>query len=550
MSKKTHEQILEEGRRIREELEQGYIATKLSRIDASLIGRKIKFQALVVGEQVGKACEQYLRVFCNKCGEQLQNVDLLAEENTQVLYEKLAVGKVSHSALNLIRNWGECREGGTHEPKASFSIGECFDYSVIYVKELPENIETFSETEYQALTSKIWKVYYTGIPKEVKRIEIVAYPFKNPRNNEIEFLAREINPLSDEFTSLKITKEDHLKFIQYFRDNPRFDLVIENQVAPHIVGRNFEKLSLLLTLHSPYEIFDVFNSRKIRGCLRSVWIGDTKTGKTEIGKDITYLFYKIGEIVFGETSSRAGLTYTIDTDSRTIIWGAIPLNDRKFLFIDGIHSITEEEIEQMREVLEQEMVKVSRSVSGERLARVRLIATLNPRNPPMRNYYYKLKALMDTRVFNDPIDLTRWDIFIPFTLEDVPGDLIAEAKPKERPIPVEIFKKHILWAWSLDANKIRYSETAKERIVEFSKELYKWVSSNYPLIHAGVRDTLTRLSVAFACLYHSISEDFGYLEVKEEHVVKAKEFIEEMIQRIDYDAFVYRLRDQIEISDE
>ncbi|MFH8119349.1 MAG: hypothetical protein QXS37_00880, partial [Candidatus Aenigmatarchaeota archaeon] len=247
---------------------------------------------------------------------------------------------------------------------------------------------------------------------------------------------------------------------------------------------------------------------------------------------------------------RAGLTYTIDTDSRTIIWGVIPLNDRKFLFIDGVHTITEEEIEQMREVLEQEIVKVSRSVSGERLARVRLIATLNPRNPPMKNYYYKMKALMDTRVFSDPIDLTRWDIFVPFTLEDVPGDLIAEAKPKERPIPVEIFKKHVLWAWSLDANKIRYSETAKERIVEFSKELYKWVSSNYPLIHAGVRDTLTRLSVAFACLYHSISEDLEYVEVKEEHVVKAKEFIEEMIQRIDYDAFVYRLRDQLEISDE
>ncbi|MEM5815851.1 MAG: hypothetical protein QXL14_02270, partial [Candidatus Aenigmatarchaeota archaeon] len=544
-------EILKEGELIKEEFTKGIIETKLSKIEANLIGRKIKFKALIVGEDVGRACERYVRVFCKNCGEQLKSIDLLDEENIQALYEKLALNKVRSTTLRLISNWGKCKDGKEkHEPELSFSYGDCFDYSVLFVRELPENIETFSDEEYKSLTSKVWKVYYIGIPKWSKRAEIEAIVFKDPKTNKIEFLSKEIHPLEDEFENIKITKEDHLEFIKYFRDNQNFDLVLENQIAPHIVGRNFEKLSMLLTLHSPYEIFDIFNSRKIRGCIRTIWIGDTKTGKSEIAKDITYMHYKIGDLVFGETASRTGLAYSIDPDNKSIIWGALPLNDKKCVIIDGFHYLSQEDMVQLREILEQQRVKVSRSVSDERLARVRIVATLNPNHPPMKNYYYKMKALMDTRAFFNPVDLTRWDLFIPFCTEDVSGELIATAKPKERPIPDEIFRKHVLWVWSLKPENIRYSENAKEKIVEFSKEMFEWVSSSYPLIHSGIRDVLTRISVAFACLRHSISEDLKFVEVKEEHVKMAKDFIEEMITRIDYDAFIYRVRDLTELSEE
>lgn len=216
------------------------------------------------------------------------------------------------------------------------------------------------------MASKTWKIYYLGIPKNEKRIQVEAYVVKNPSTNEIEFISYKIEPLEDEFLAIKITKEDHQTFKKYFSDDKLFSIIVENQIAPHIVGRNFAKLSALLTLHSPYKIPDIFNSGLKRGSIRTAWCGDTKTGKSEMGKDITYSHYKIGELIFGETSSRAGLTYTIDTENRAIIWGALPTNDRKFVFIDGIHSIPSEEMEQMREVLEQDTVKVSRSVSGEK----------------------------------------------------------------------------------------------------------------------------------------------------------------------------------------
>ena len=539
-----------------EALNKGYFETKLSKFEAFFVGKKVKFKALLVGEAVGFALERKTRLVCENCGQIFGEFDLLDEKNFPLTYARIKKQKLVPSLLNIDVPRLGCGKDGKrpHSFKFEFEQNDLVNLSVLYIKELPEEIDALSEEEYQSLASKIWKIYYLGIPKNAKRIQVEAYAVKNPSTNEIEFVSYKIEPLQDEFLAIKITREDHQVFKKYFSDESLFPTIVENQIAPHIVGRNFAKLSMLLTLHSPYKIPDIFNSRLMRGSLRTVWIGDTKTGKSEMGKDITYMFYKIGELIFGETSSRAGLTYTIDTENRTIIWGALPSNDRKFVFIDGIHSISSEEMVQMREVLEQDVVKVSRSVSGERLARVRIIATLNPKYPPMKNYYYKVQALIDTNVFRNPVDITRWDIIIPFTNEDVEGDVIAEARPKERPIPFEIFRKHIFWVWSLEPNQIRYSEDAKEKIIEFSKELFMYVSSEYPLIHSGVRDQLTRLAVAFACLRHSVmlneEGNFLYVEVRKEHVEQAKNFIEEMITQMDYDAFISKNKGQTEITRE
>jgi len=548
------DKILREGEIAKQLLEKGYVETKLSKIGADLIGKKVCFKALIVGENVGKAFEKKIAIKCSECGKMLGVIDLLEEKNFQILYEKLASNRLSSINIKEFVE-GECEksENKKHDPFIEV-LPEYSDYSIVFVRELPEQIEALTEKEYQSLASKIWRVYYPQIPPNARKVRIKGFVMKNRSTNELEFLAYEIEPIEEEIETIKITREDHELFQKYFADESLFSEIVKNQIAPHIVGRDDEKLSALLLLHSPCQIFDIFNSRLIRGSLRVAWVGDTKTGKSEIGKDLTYQFFKIGEIVFVETSSRAGLIYTIDTDARVIIWGAVVLNDKKFVFLDGVHLLQPEEIAQMREVLEQQRVKVSRSVSGERFARTRIIATLNPRKP-MDSYYYKVQALMDTNFFRDPADLTRWDIVLPFCDEDVKAEEIAEARPKERPIPTEIFKKHILWVWSLTPTQIKYSEDAKEKIITFTKNLLSnFHASDYPLIHNGVRDTLTRLSVAFACLHHSVifSEDgsFQFVEVNTKHVEEAKAFIDKMIKRLNYDSFVARKKEETELSEE
>lgn len=90
--------------------------------------------------------------------------------------------------------------------------------------------------------TKNWKVYYLGIPQDVKRAKITGYVVKNSSTDEIEILAYELTPGEEEFTNLKVTKGDHEKFEYYFA-NGDFEKICENQITPHIVKRSFEKLS-------------------------------------------------------------------------------------------------------------------------------------------------------------------------------------------------------------------------------------------------------------------------------------------------------------------
>ncbi|MEM5782144.1 MAG: hypothetical protein QXD43_03020 [Candidatus Aenigmatarchaeota archaeon] len=508
----------------------------LSELNSELIGKKLLIRALVVGEDVGKAIESRGYITCLKCKKIIKEINI--KYNMEFFYQKIIKGFANSRGYKC----SSC--DGSEEIKVIFDDSKLHNYSILYIKELPENVKD-SDTN---LSTKIFKLYYFGIPKNVRSIELIGFIVRNPKTNDLELVSKDIRATQDEFLKIKVTKEEHNTFLKYF-NNENIEDIIDNQIANHIVGRKFEKLSVALTLSSPLQIYDIY-SRKIRGCLRTIFYGDTKTGKSSIGKDI--IDYKIGELVIGETSSRAGLTYNINSDNRTIIWGALPLNDRKFVFIDGIHTLSHEEIEQMREALEQEYIKVSRMVSGERSARVRIIATLNPRKP-MKSYYYKVQGLMDT-VFRDPVDLTRWDIIIPFCCEDVEGNLISKSKTKERPITIDIFRKHIFWVWTLKPDDIRYTENAKEKIIKYANELHEFITSDYPIIHNGIRDTITRLSVAFACLYHSVVFDengeFSHVEVNEKHVDKAREFIDEMIRRLDYDAFIYKVKEQNELSDD
>jgi DNA replicative helicase MCM subunit Mcm2 (Cdc46/Mcm family) len=502
---------------------------KLSQLTAKYINAKVELDALIVGYQVGKSVPREI-ILENK-REERETIDLLKEENFKLAYLYLT---------------GKLKEA---QPSDN---SENIDYTILFVRELPENFSVQSEEEYQILTSKIWTVYYLGIPRSFQRVKLKGYVVSNPSSNNIEIIAYETLPLEEDFENIKITKEDHEKFKKYFNEDI-FDNICENEIAPHIVGisRALAKETLLLTLHSPLEIYDIFG-RKIRGYIRTLWYGDTKTGKTEIGKDITYSHFKIGEIVFGEASSRAGITYTIDTEKRTIIWGVLPTNDRKFVFIDGLHGLGSLEMLQLREVFEQGIIKVSRMVSGERFARTRIVATLNPLKS-ISDYTYPIQGLKESPTLGGGPDISRWDLTFPFSAIDVSPKEIATAKPKDRPIPEEIFKKHVFWVWNLKPEDIRYTEEAKEKIQKYAEELLtKYFASDFQLIHNGIRDVLCRLSVAYACLLHSIKEEDGkfFVEVNASHVERAYEMKLAEIEYSYFDYYVESARKEKRITNE
>lgn len=496
------------------------IPTRVSKLDASLVGKRIQLNGQIVSEKRQKALPAKLKISCSRCKEQVE-LDLTDRESKNLLESVIFKDKQT------LRMWAEAffiQEVGAQclkRPNHKIFVEEedVTDYAVLGLRDLLEETEKFDQQVFQSR-----RVHLVGakVPN-AKKVTLEGYVSVNPSSRDICIIADTVKPLETQVTGFIITAEDRTEWPKYFND----EAVIVCQIAPDMVGREVVQLSYLLLLHSVPEIPDIYG-RKIRGCLRVLALGDTKTYKTEGAKDLTN-HYGFGGYIMAESSSRTGITYTIDNEEKAIVWGELPNNDLGLTVIDGLHVMFGEEMKELREALESQRITVRRSVSGDALARTRVIGILNP-NKPMNQYMYAGMAIKDTVAFVETADITRWDIILPFAIDDVSKDKIARRMPAERPIPEETFKRHVYWAWSRKLEHIVYTEEAKGLIIEAAVELMEEYSiSDLPIVHLGVRDILCRLSVSQAALNHSTDEKCEKVIVRLKDVQEALEFYEAML---------------------
>ena len=384
------------------------VPTKLSSVSAKLLGEIIVFDAIIEAESVGMAVAEIGAWRCRYCGTVVRHAPPEPEYCPQCKRKA----------------WERIESESTFD-----------DFSYVFVKELPKNVESASEEEYVSLQSKVWKVHYNGIPENARSVRIVTLVQGKPEKPksdvlDIEFIALHIEPIEDEATSIMISPDEHEKFKRYFSKGIDADKIFNNQIAPGIVGKEFHKEAKLLVLHSPLEAMDIYDQRKIRTALRLVEIADTKTGKTTQMQDISYGHYHLGEMVVVETASRTGLLYNIDAENRVAHLGVIPLNDRGLVLLDGLQHLHSDEMGQMREVLETGRLKINKLVKFERPARIRIISAMNPKTPAtMQDYFLRIDALIASYQFQDPADLTRWDIVLASGENDVNIKKINAAVP-------------------------------------------------------------------------------------------------------------------------
>jgi len=503
---------------------------KISDLCAKLIGCRVEADVQVKGESTQKAIPKVVELCCKVCGyRETLNYSMLEEEEKAVFLASLVFGKGEGLAV-LAKN--QICKRGPH--KFRVQPVDYMDFAVLFVCDLLDPLVRFESRVYQTK-----KIYLVGqrVPY-AKKITIHGRVYLEPSTRNITIIAEKAEPYEDEISNFEVTEEDKEAWIKYFMDRDPAEL--RSQVAPGMVGRPIVQESLLLTLHSVAIIPDIYG-QPIRGCLRVIFFGDTKTYKSRSAKDLTINHYGLGDYVVGESSSRTGITYTIDSDNNALIWGVLPLNDLGFLVIDGMHSLHKEEWRETREALESQRVVVRRKLSGEALARTRVLGIINPGmrdHKPLNTYMFKCQALRDTYIFSDPPDITRWDFFIPFSRGDVPEADIAEAKPVERPIPDSVFVRHVFWAWSRKPEHIVYTEEAKEKIKQEAKRfMEKYAIDDIPVVHLGYREVIARVSVAYAALMHSTDENHEKVIVKKVHVEKAAAFLEKLAQLLELDEY-------------
>ena len=503
------------------------VGIRLAELRAELMDQPVRVKAQIVGESDKMACCRRALIECLNCGTQ-RTFDLAEPRNYKVLQKRLRFGKDKFKQS--LYSFHVC---GCQKAKRKVSLEGSFDYRRLYCQDLIDPKEKWEERTYRTV-----EVVLVGDPKEavMKKIELNGI-VTTIKRDKISIMIYKVEPIGKPIPS---SMEG---FEQYFKSNEKLIEDLDGTIQTYIRGRPTEKLLVALVLHSPYELS--FEGERIRGNLNALQLGETKTGKSDI---LEWVEANVaGEVVRGETAKRTGLGFSVDNDAKAIFWGALPRGDKEVCMIDGLDRFALEDLTQLREAMSKQRIKVSMAVSGEALCRTRIIASANPRERAFDKYITMAEAIRG--FFNDPTLVTRWDLFVPFRRADVSAEEIAEATFLPSKIPLNVFRNHVFWAWSLEPEDVQFNEETQGEIKRLFIEMQDYTSNSLPLVHSEWKRTLARVSAAYAVLTHNV-DGKGKVHVTKEHVSKAQELSWNLLEAWEYNLYVARERKTLEIAED
>ena len=515
-------------------------------IDASKISwsNEYLFEGQVVGESERKAVPKTVSVYCPSCKAN-ETISLRLEPQAALVLEGLAGFQKRLGNSLQDPNPSDKASPCHHTSVVSLDQSEFSDYRLVKLRPLPATDDNLDPADFRSV-----KVYALGhtLP-ESKIVRVRARVLVESKTKDIVLLATETLPLEDEISSFKLTQEDKANFKKYYNTPSLFEDV-DRFFITRMVGQTLRKQLIQLVLHSPVWI-RLPDKTRIRGLLRMLLVGDTKTYKS---KGLMWIPERLhlGEIIFGETSSRTGLLYTIDSENRMLIWGAVPRNDLGLCLIAGLHGVSADEMTQFREVLEFLRVKVSRMVDGEAHCRCRIIADSNPRRDSMREYLLPCEAIKDLPFFRSSPDVTRWDFYFISRREDVNQEEIDNAVESDPTIPYDVQRRHILWAESRRMENIQFEEGVLEAVNKLNADLVKtYGSESLPIVHSGFRETVIRSTVGMAAALHSVDASSEHIVVKLMHVEKIAALLTWLFDNnLELDQYVNAERDRTVLTDQ
>jgi hypothetical protein len=379
------------------------------------------------------------------------------------------------------------------------------------------------------------KIYNVGAAKltENKYYEITGYVYPHPKNQEGTIIIRDVTPLQDVVDSFNYSDEvkEALKVFQPEEEIDRGSIHAKIRElcddltynVTHIVERQDTLLAILLVYHSVLRIRVPWDTLPLRGWLECMVVGDTGTGKSAI-VDKLMSYTGLGTRVNAESTSRTGLTYKMEQNgtggSWYIVWGAWPLADREFIWIDEATGIKKEDYGEMTAARSEGKLEVKRAVTAETPCRVRAVISGNvPYGNRLADYGQGVESLKD--IFNNE-DIRRFDFALFMRASDVPPELYnQDLKTYPHIFSSEALTNNILFAWSRTADQVVFSEETLNAILKTSTELSKIYgnATDVPLVSpSDERNKVARLSVALAALTHSVDETGENIIVYPAHV--------------------------------
>ena len=501
---------------------------RFSDLGGDLVGKRVTISAHISGESSVKAVFAKFDAVCTRC--RTKNV-LDVSADPKRLYGLI----VGVPPGEILPGPGEsCGEEGAAHDWVMTPAGPPLTCQGVLLRDTSALDDPSSGTASGSLLGG----YLLGRVPQNKDGELEGTLVANPRTSNIEILAdafRQDSPSLDLF-DLKPDEVAALRsYFSPFSQSLKSLEFLASKCNPRIAGREQAKLAVLLAYLSPTWI--ELSGQLRPGTIRAMLFGDPRQGKGSI-EDYLRQKLNLGMHAIGETSSRTGITYTIDTERGMVVWGVMVEADRGLVVLEALHEFPAEDLATMRETLTKLYVEVRRSFSAGAWARTRVVADSNSRQD-MGLYPYPCIALRDLPCFKDQADLTRWDLAIPFRAGEVDPDIISEVTMQgvDDPQFLSNLRTLILWSWSRHPRSIRFDEGAiKEAKTAYKDLLGRYAVPEVPIVNEDSLLSLLRTSAAFAALTFSTSDGVT-LEVNGEHVRLAREFLEEVLEMLEVEDY-------------
>lgn len=270
---------------------------------------------------------------------------------------------------------------------------------------------------------------------------------------DLMFHANHIETIEEDFTDIKISKEEEEAIKELARDPDVYNRLVRS-IAPSIFGHDKTKEALLLQF-----VGGVRKERNdgtvTRGDMHVLLVGDPGCGKSQLLKRSVKVAPK-ARYATGMGVSGAGLTAAVVKDEFLGGWsleaGALVLSNRGFIMIDELDKMSKEDSSAMHEALEQQTVSISKAnIQATLRAETTVLAAGNPKLGRF-NQMEPIAPQIDL----PPTLLNRFDLIFPITdLPDKERDekmaqhilgLHKDPSLSEPQIPTDLLRKFIAYA--------------------------------------------------------------------------------------------------------
>lgn len=382
---------------------------------------------------------------------------------TSARFECPSCGAV-HPVLQLDNQFkGPSKCGCGYKGKFTLISKELIDAQNLKLEELPDDLDGGAQPKRvnvflkndlvspmsEKITSPGSSVRLCGVVKEVP---IITRSGTKSTTFDLLIEGNSIEPIQEDYTDVKITKEDVEKIKKLSKDPQLLHKMVDS-VVPSIYGHMLIKEALVLQLMGG--VRKVRNDGVVtRGDIHVLLVGDPGSGKSQMIRRMSKIAPK-SKYVSGKGASGAGLTASVVKDEFMQGWaleaGALVLANKGVCCIDELDKMTQEDTSAMHEAMEQQTVTISKAnIQATLQSQATVLAAANPKFGRFDPY-----ATIAEQITLPVTLINRFDLIFP--VRDLPeekkDDQLASFILKvhqnqsinEPPIDTELFRKYVAY---------------------------------------------------------------------------------------------------------